>query len=166
MKSKLLILTALVFAIQFGCEQPRRGPTVPPEDVAKRQNLPTTQMTLGNKPFTLEIADEEPEREIGLMYRQDMPADHGMIFVFADEAERGFWMSNTYLPLDIIYADHAGKIVSIQKMQPLKLSSVPSNGKAQYAIELNLGVTDQLGLKAGQRLQMPSGLHAKQPQEK
>lgn len=161
MKRKLFFILMLLGFLQWGCDAQRTGPTVPPEDAGKRQTLPTTTMTLGNKPFTLEIAADEHERQIGLMYRQDMPADHGMIFVFPDEDERGFWMSNTYLPLDIIYADHAGKIVSIKRMQPLDLSSVPSNGKAQYAIELNQGTTDRIGLRAGQVLHIPAELKAK-----
>src|SRR3954471_21933201 len=70
--------------------------------------LPTVQVSLGGKPFTLEVADTDANRQYGLMRRDSMPADHGMIFVFGDERERGFWMKNTRIPLDIVYVNAAG----------------------------------------------------------
>src|SRR3954453_2404300 len=82
------------------------------------QSLRTVNMTLGNGKFVIEVADTDAEQEIGLMYRDSMPADHGMIFWFRDEDVRSFWMKNTRIPLDIVYTDKNGKIVAIKQMQP------------------------------------------------
>src|SRR5689334_1764943 len=65
------------------------------------QSLRTVKMTLGSGTFVIEVADTDAEQEIGLMYRDSMPADHGMIFWFRDEEVRSFWMKNTHIPLDI-----------------------------------------------------------------
>ena len=72
--------------------------------------LPTTTMHLGNADFTIEIANTDPVREHGLMQRDSMPANHGMIFVFPVEKPQAFWMRNTRFPLDIIYLDNTGQL--------------------------------------------------------
>jgi len=120
-----------------------------------RSPLRTVPMTIGSKNFTLEVADTDPAREHGLMKRDAMPADHGMIFVFDADAERSFWMKNTRIPLDIIYVNSAGRVVSIAAMQPYDWSAVPSKGPAKYAIELNQGVAAQTGVRPGDVLTIP-----------
>lgn len=115
----------------------------------------TVQMQLGGKKFTLEVADEPAERELGLMMRDSMPSDHGMIFVFPHEDRLSFWMKNTRIPLDIIYVDQGGKIVSIHQMRPYELLGTPSDAPAKYAIELNKGMAAKLGLKPGDQLTIP-----------
>lgn len=103
--------------------------------------------------FTVEIADDPVERARGLMYRESMPQDAGMLFIFAREGERAFWMQNTILPLDIIYADDDGIVVSIAKdTTPFSTATIPSDGPAQYVFEVNAGVADAIGLKPGDRL--------------
>ncbi len=117
--------------------------------------LRTVSMQIGDKPFTLEVADNEFNQEHGLMQRDSMPDLHGMVFVFPDEAERFFYMKNTRIPLDILFLDHNGKIVSTATMTPYDLSLVPSNAPAKYAIELNAGAIKQTGVKVGQTLKIP-----------
>jgi uncharacterized membrane protein (UPF0127 family) len=123
--------------------------------------LPTVQMKLGDRTFTLEVADTDANRQYGLMRRNSMPADHGMIFVFAREAPLAFWMRNTRIPLDIIYVNSAGKVVSVKQMKPYDEKTTPSEGPAQYAIELNKGAAEKAGVKAGMTLQLPEGLKSK-----
>ncbi|WP_245803164.1 DUF192 domain-containing protein [Acuticoccus yangtzensis] len=103
--------------------------------------------------FSVEIADDPIERARGLMFREEMAADAGMLFIFAREDERAFWMQNTILPLDIIYADADGVVVSIAKdTTPYSTATIPSDGPAQFVLELNAGVSDAIGLAPGDRL--------------
>ena len=108
--------------------------------------------------FQIEIAADEPSRERGLMFRENMPADHGMLFVFDDAQVRTFWMKNTPLPLDILYFDQNYKLVSVQQRVPSCLNSgnncpvYPTDGAAQYVLELNAGTADKIGVKPGDAL--------------
>jgi uncharacterized membrane protein (UPF0127 family) len=112
-------------------------------------------MTIGQKTFTLEVADTEETRERGLMFRQSMPADHGMIFVFEEERPLNFWMKNTAIPLDIIFVSAGGKVVSIHQMKPYDTSTTSSDGPAKYAIELNQGAAKGAGVNVGDKLVIP-----------
>ena len=115
----------------------------------------TVEVKLGKTPFHLEVADTPKKQQLGLMHRKSMPADHGMLFVFPDEGERNFWMKNTHIPLDIIYADANGKVVSVKPMQPNDETSVPSDGPAKYAVEINQGEAKRAGVKPGDVLDIP-----------
>jgi hypothetical protein len=148
----LLLLSTFLLFVGADC-QSRKGDDQWP--------LPTTKMQIGNKTFTLEVADTRSTKEYGLMHRDSMPADHGMIFVFSDEAERRFWMHNTRIPLDIIYVNAAGKVVSVKQMKPYDESGVLSDGPAQYAIELNKDAASAAGVTPGMTLQLPPGLKSK-----
>ena len=115
-------------------------------------------MSIGNQTFTLEIAYRPEDQETGLMNRKSMPDDHGMIFVFPAERNLTFWMKNTLIPLDILYLDRAGRVVSVKHMKPLDETGVPSDGPAMYAIELNAGTAARVGIKAGDTLKLPDEL--------
>src|SRR5689334_16324460 len=106
---------------------------------APQSKLPTVDMQLGQKTFTLEVAKNDDSREHGLMQRDKMPSDHGMIFVFDDCKDRAFWMKNTRIPLDIVFLDENARIISIKQMKAYDLSTTPSDGPAKWAIELNEG---------------------------
>jgi uncharacterized membrane protein (UPF0127 family) len=123
-----------------------------------QSGLKTVSMQIGNRTCSLEVADTDKARETGLMNRDSMPSDHGMIFVFAGEEPRSFWMRNTRIPLDIIYLDSEGRVVSIHTMYAFDLRGTPSAGPAKYAIELNAGVAKEVGLKAGDRLDVPANV--------
>jgi uncharacterized membrane protein (UPF0127 family) len=98
----------------------------------------------------IEIADEEEERVTGLMYRQTMPENAGMLFIFPNDAPRSFWMKNTYISLDIIYINSRKEIVTIQKYtQPRTTYSIPSEKPAMYVLEVNAGFTDKNGIMPG-----------------
>src|SRR5205085_10620373 len=99
-------------------------------------NLPTASITIGRNTYTLEIAAKMHEREKGLMQRDSMPKDHGMIFLFASAQVRRFWMKNTRFALDIVFLDDGGKIVSIHRMEPyVTEKETASKAPAKYAIE-------------------------------
>jgi hypothetical protein len=101
----------------------------------------------------VEIAATEFERAQGLMYRPSMPDSVGMLFIFEWEAPQAFWMKNTIIPLDIIYVDQQKKIVSIAKnAKPYSEESLPSEGNAQYVVEVVAGFTDKYGILVGDRI--------------
>jgi uncharacterized membrane protein (UPF0127 family) len=144
----LLVIAPLAVATLACRESPAPPPVAAPEGDVVR-------MPIGGETFTLEIADDEQEKEWGLMARASMPADRGMIFVFRDESPRAFWMENTLIPLDILYLDATGRVVSIKQMKPRDRTPVPSDGAAMYAIELNEGAARRAGVKAGDVLAIP-----------
>jgi uncharacterized membrane protein (UPF0127 family) len=132
--------------------------TRPASTANAESRLPTTRMAIGKESFNLEIAYRPEDQETGLMKRKTMSADHGMIFVFPAERNLTFWMKNTLIPLDIIYVDRAGRVVSVKPMKPLDETGVPSEGPAMYAIELNAGTAARVGVKAGDQLAIPEEL--------
>ncbi len=106
--------------------------------------------------FSVEIASNEAEREQGLMCRTALKPGQGMLFEFPDNDERNFWMKNTLIGLDIIYIGSDGHIVSIQKnAKPFDQTPLPSNGQATGVLEIAAGLSDKLGLKAGDVVQHP-----------
>jgi uncharacterized membrane protein (UPF0127 family) len=120
--------------------------------------LPEIRLIIAGRMFNIEVADEDHEREQGLMYRKSMPADHGMIFAWGFEEYRGFWMANTQIPLDLIYLDGQGRVISIHRLRPYDRTSVRSPRPARYALELNAGIAQQLNLKLGDSITLPDSL--------
>ncbi|SEA25562.1 DUF192 domain-containing protein [Bizionia paragorgiae] len=98
----------------------------------------------------IELATSQTERDLGLMYRNELKDHQGMLFVFPNSAPRGFYMRNTYIPLDIIFLDENSTIISMQKdAKPMDESSLPSNGSAQYVLEINAGLSKKWNLEVG-----------------
>jgi len=124
--------------------------------IAAAQLLPT--VTLKGHRFSIELAQDDASRERGLMYREHMEDNHGMLFVFEQETPQAFWMKNTKIPLDMLFFDHAGKLVAIQaqaepcKADPCKV--YPSHDPALYVLELNGGVAARIGVKPGDILEI------------
>jgi uncharacterized membrane protein (UPF0127 family) len=117
---------------------------------------------LKGKRFVVEIADDEGEREQGLMFRDDMAPDHGMVFVHDSEEPQYYWMKNTRIPLDILYFDRARKLVSVAHAPPCsdgdRCPPFPSEGPALYVLELNAGTAEALGVKPGDELRFGPGV--------
>jgi uncharacterized membrane protein (UPF0127 family) len=112
-----------------------------------------------NKPFLAEIADTPEKQSKGLMFRQSIKDDYGMLFVFNDEDYRSFWMKNTLIALDIIYLNHAQQIVDMYVAVP-PCSSDPcpsyiSKFPARYVLEINGGLAKKLKLKIGDKIFLP-----------
>ena len=103
----------------------------------------------------VEVADTEPERQLGLMGRTALPEDRGMLFVFDREQQLSFWMRNTLIPLSIAYIDAEERIIDIQDMQPLDETSHPSAEPAMYALEVNQGFFDERGVGVGDEVELP-----------
>jgi uncharacterized membrane protein (UPF0127 family) len=149
MRPLTLILLLTVFLGGCGCEESPAG-------------LPMAKMKIGSQTFNLEVARSEPEQEKGLMKRDSMEPDHGMIFVFGEEVVRSFWMKNTRFPLDILFLDSSGKVVSIHQMRAYDETNTSSDSPAQYAIELNKGAAGASGVKVGDVLQIPKAARAEE----
>lgn len=100
-----------------------------------------------------EIARTDEERAQGLMFRTEMAEDHGMLFVFPAMRPLGFWMRNTLIPLDMIFIKDDGVIHHIHpNARPQDETIIPSQGPVSRVLELNGGVAERMGLKAGDRL--------------
>jgi len=86
------------------------------------------------------------------MHREELGPRNGMLFVFASSEPRSFWMKNTLIPLSIAYIDENWIIREIHDMTPLSLEPVPSRGPARYALEVNQGAFERLGIRVGDRI--------------
>lgn len=106
--------------------------------------------------FSVELATTEAEREKGLMYRKSLPEGQGMLFDFQRDQEVGFWMKNTYIPLDMIFIRSDGRIWRIaENTEPLSERIVPSNGPVRAVLEVIGGTVRKLGIAPGDRVAHP-----------
>ncbi len=106
--------------------------------------------------FTVEVADTEPAREKGLMFRKNLPAGQGMLFDFQREQEVSFWMKNTYIPLDMIFIQGDGRILRIaENTEPLSTTLIPSEGPVLAVLEVAGGTAHRLGIAPGDRVAFP-----------
>jgi hypothetical protein len=111
--------------------------------------LPSTQLTLGPYTVTAEIAADDSSRAHGLMFRETLPTDRGMLFVFDTPDTVCFWMKNTPLPLSIAFIDSQGIILNIDDMQPQTTTSHCPVAPTKYALEMNQGWFTDKGIGAG-----------------
>ncbi len=111
----------------------------------------------GVSTYSIEIADDAAERAQGLMFREAMPRDHGMYFVYPTGRPVAFWMKNTPLPLDIIYINERGIICSIAAdTTPYSEEALPSGCAAQTVLELNAGEAKAAGIRVGAPVRHPA----------
>jgi uncharacterized membrane protein (UPF0127 family) len=105
--------------------------------------------------FHVELARTEEERERGLMYRDHLAPDAGMLFLFERPALQTFWMKNTLIPLDMIFISSDRAIVGIvANAEPLTLTPRAVNEPSQFVLEIGGGLAARLGIRAGQRLEL------------
>jgi len=101
----------------------------------------------------IEIAESEYETQTGLMYRDAMEANQGMLFIFSDIAMHSFYMKNTEIPLDIIFIDKDFRIASFKEnAQPLNESGLSSEIPVQFVLEVNAGLVEKWVLEIGDRI--------------
>lgn len=114
------------------------------------------QLRAGSATLEVEIADSEAEHSFGLMCRQSMDPNKGMLFEFDQPQRLAFWMKNTLIPLDLLFIGSDGTILNIAaQAQPLDETPLPSFGAASAVLELTGGRAAQLGLKAGDKVVHP-----------
>lgn len=114
-----------------------------------QQSLPVMELSAGIHRIEAEVAATQPQRMQGLMQRQAMAANHGMLFVFTQPARHCMWMKNTLLPLAVAFLDEQGRILNVAEMQPGSEENHCAASPARYALEMNTGWFKGRGLAAG-----------------
>jgi uncharacterized membrane protein (UPF0127 family) len=148
MREKRFIPLALLVVLAFvGCKQKPEAP---------KSGLPVVDMKVGSRSYHMEVASDDFSRGKGLMERDSLPDDRGMIFVFLQDTDEPFWMKNTRFPLDILFIDSGGKIISIGHMKPFDETNTLPGGMYRYAIELNAGDAAAAGVKVGDSVAVPA----------
>jgi uncharacterized protein len=107
--------------------------------------------------FTIEVADTNAERSQGLMFRENLPASAGMLFIYDSPRRASFWMKNTLIPLDMIFADKTGTVTRIhENAVPGDQTSIDGGPGVQFVLEINGGLARRLGVVEGSALRHPA----------
>ena len=114
--------------------------------------LPRTQLTAGMHVLNVQLAQTPEQRQIGLMWRKEMPQHEGMLFVFEQPTKQCFWMRNTLIPLSAAFVADDGTIVNIADMKPQSDDSHCSEKPVRYVLEMNVGWFAKRQLQAGYKL--------------
>jgi uncharacterized membrane protein (UPF0127 family) len=116
--------------------------------------LRIAELKISNVPLAAEIADTPQASENGLMFRDSLSENRGMLFIFEQPRKASFWMRNTKIPLSIAYIDSAGSILEIKSMKPLDENVVPSSSdRVAYALEVNQGWFKRHGISPGAKIE-------------
>ncbi len=116
----------------------------------------TIESRNGDHSFAVEIVDTPESRAKGLMYREELAPDAGMLFDFKESRPVSFWMSNTLIPLDMIFITEEGLIANVHaQARPLDTTSIPSDGPVMFVLEIPGGRAAELGIAAGDRVVHP-----------
>lgn len=151
-------LRLAVLSLVLGLGLMGAGPTATPPAAAQGQAQPTLPMVAlqaGIHLVKAEVADDERKRAIGLMFRESLAPNHGMLFVFREKAGHCFWMRNTLIPLSIAFLDDDGTIVNIEDMAPRSEDSHCPKRPVRFALEMEQGWFGKRGLAAGAKLASP-----------
>lgn len=122
------------------------------------QNLPTEPLTIVTQDgvehvFEVEVAKSPEERQVGLMYRNELAPDRGMIFVYPYDKRVSMWMKNTFIPLDMLFIESDGTVESIrERAVPHSLTPIPSKGRVRAVLELSGGSIDRYDLRPGDKV--------------
>jgi len=118
----------------------------------------------GQARFSIELADDAAERAEGLMFRESMPKNAGMLFMYPEPKPVAFWMKNTVIPLDMIFLDQTGTVTRVHSMaKPYDTSPIFGGDDILAVLEINGGLAEVLGISEGSEMQYPafdSGLAA------
>lgn len=120
------------------------------------QSKDKTILTVAGKKLTVQVARSEEEKSRGLMFRETLGKDEGMLFVYESEEPLSFWMKNTRIPLSIAFLNREGKILEIQDMEPFSLASHVSKMPAKYALEVNRGWFQRNRVRPGDVVKIPA----------
>lgn len=146
----LRVAVLLSLVVLTGCGRAEAGKKAAPKTVEDRFAI-----KIGDRTVQMQIAALPAEMQKGLMFREKMGADEGMLFIYESPQAMGFWMRNTKLPLDIGFISPEGELQEIYAMYPLDERTVASRGRRlQFALEMNQGWFKQNGVKPGAKLDL------------
>ncbi len=158
--------TAVVTETAAVSETPSPSPTLPPlltpgpVQATGAQSLESTVITFqtafGDTGLNTEIADDPEERHIGLMFRESLGEDFGMLFIWPEDTNSGFWMQNTLVPLSIAFVKADGTVIEIEEMEPETTELHSSPEPFRYAIEANIEWFEENGVKVGDTVDLGS----------
>lgn len=111
--------------------------------------LPRVKLSIGMHLIDAQVAQTPGQREVGLMFREQMPQNEGMLFVFEQPSEQCFWMRNTLIPLTAAFIADDGTVVNLEDMKPKTLDSHCSTKPVRYVLEMNQGWFSRKGIKSG-----------------
>lgn len=100
-----------------------------------------------------ELANDDESRSVGLMFRERLADNSGMVFVYESEGHHAMWMKNTLIPLSVAFVDKKGRIINIEDMQPQTEDAHGALGPAAYALEVNQGWFKKRAIKPGDRIE-------------
>ena len=156
---KIAVVLIVFIGLTYSCkEEGKNHSKVTPVEIKFKKEGELSLLKVLNdsliKTLNIEIADDEYQTQTGLMYRNSMENNQGMLFIFPNSEYRYFYMRNTEIPLDIIYIDQNKTIVSIQKnAKPHDETSLASEGPAKYVLEINGGLSTQWNLQKGDKIE-------------
>lgn len=171
--TKFGIVTACLAALtlSFACSDDDQSPSLTVTSTAGAPSASPSPTSIAGAPSTavfttstgdtvalsIEVADTPEERAVGLMNRESMPEDSGMLFDFQEEVQAAFWMKNTLLPLSIAFIDKSGVIVHIEDMEPQTEDLHYSPSLYRYAIEAKQGWYEENGIVVGDTVELNAG---------
>jgi uncharacterized membrane protein (UPF0127 family) len=145
-----ILIAAAIVVVYIGLQSPSsadsRAMTLPvdPDPL-------TVETGQGERSFTVEIADDPGERERGLMFREDMDDTHGMLFVFEEQRDVGFWMKNTPMPLDLVFIAQDGTIKAIKPGVSMSEAVISPGVPVRFVLELKAGIAAKNGIADGDK---------------
>lgn len=122
---------------------------------ASPKKIKTLPIRVAENELEVELATAAEELMLGLMYRDTLGDDEGMLFVFPREQNLSFWMKNTRIPLSIAFIKEDGRIIQIESMKPFSLDSHTSKEKAKYALEMRDGWFTAHKVRVGDFVRIP-----------
>jgi len=165
MKNLNISILFIVAISLSACAPNADAPSETAEEEVKAVNIPFREdgsLTMSRdgeifQTIVIEIAESDSARTRGLMQRDGLPENGGMLFLFEAESQQGFWMANTRIALDLIFIRTDGSVQSISKyIQPMRTETIPSQGPAQFVLEVVAGYTDSIGLIEGDQIEWVS----------
>ena len=153
MRTAVVLRAALALAVAALAAVPDAGRASDP----CRPDVAELRWPGGSARFRVEIADDESERARGLMYRENLPAAAGMLFVYDRAQPVSFWMKNTLIPLDMLFIGPDGRVRKVQENAvPRDETPIPGGADIRYVLEIGGGLAARLGIGPGAELRHPS----------